>query len=176
MASARDACGGGVLSARMASSAAAFQAVTTSARTADAAVRTAAHATIRGRMDDVTFRVSSVFENLERQTDVRRPAVVGAERLLNDLALRAAKPAAAAENRPVRDHADLSEAGFEALGPDRVGVPVEHEHLRGVESDVLGRQVARKDALANPSADASGLTRVADSAALLQRANREDPA
>src|SRR5262245_15085464 len=126
MASARAATGGGVRFARIASSAAVFLAVTTSARAADAAINIATVDRTRMR---IRTGLMSVPEYPERDADVRCAADVGAERLLDDFAAGVAESTGPSENRTVRDHADLAKAGLEPFGPDGVGISVEQKHL-----------------------------------------------
>src|SRR5262252_9545395 len=176
MASARDASGGGVRSARMASSVAAFHSVTMPARAADPVARIAPPAIRIARMRDGTAapdRADSVLENLEREPDVRCATDVGAQRFLDHLAFSAAEPAGAADDGAMSDHADLAESRLEPLGPDRIAVVVEPEHLRGVEPHVIGAEIAGEEALATPDADPPGLRRIALPRALLQRTRRK---
>ena len=103
-----------------------------------------------------------------------RPGHVRSQCLLDDLSFGASKPSGAADDRAVRDHADLSQPGFETLRPDRVGVSVELKHLRRVEPHIVRRQVAREDALADPGADASRLVRVPLTRPAMERASGKD--
>ncbi len=81
--------GGGVFSERMASRAAAFHSVTTSARAAADGPMSAAHNnSVRTRGFTAAPLWNLVLDDLERQADVRCAGHVSAERLLSHLTLR----------------------------------------------------------------------------------------
>src|SRR4029079_11846644 len=166
--------GGGVFSARMASRAAAFHSVTTSARAAATGPMSAAHNnSVRTRGFTAAPLWNLVLDDLERQEDVRCARDVRAESQLGHLTCGAPEPARAADDGAVGGDADLPQAAFEPLGPDVVAV-AELEHLHRVEPDVFGAERAGERAPAHPGPDAAGLAGIADSRARLQRAARED--